>query len=75
MQTVQTQIRLLLQEQSDLGLHCLTKQTAFVVIVALKIRPKYARHTPAADVKGARVSNLARKLAEGRAKTYVSAND
>ena len=46
-----TQIRLLLQEQSDLGLNCLSKrllkhfirrqnQTTFIVIGTLKVNPK-----------------------------------
>ena len=46
-QTVWTQIRLLLKEQSDLGPHCLqdwqkTKQMTIVVIGALRVKRPFA---------------------------------
>ena len=36
MQTMQTQIRLLLREQSDQGLHCLPFSDSFGLIIALQ---------------------------------------
>ena len=37
MQTVQTQIRLLLQEQSDQGLHCLPFYRSWTTLIAIPL--------------------------------------